>query len=282
MIPPRSPGLIPALLMGALTLLPTPTLAGAWILPAKRGWAQVSLFHQATNERYFLDGTRTPYFFEGHNRTSGAFFDVRYGLFARLELTIQVPLYRLAFDDLADSRRSTGFADVRSGARFLILNGKTLLTAGATVKFPTGEFINDAELVPVGEGQDDLDVTLEAGRSFWPRPGYATVLVGYRLRGANNKSGIDPGNEFIWLAEGGHRLVSKLSLKAVARGLHGGRSTSFGLDIPTLRREAIYLQPGLVWDLGNERSVDLSLPFTVKGRNWPAGLAVGLGFSTRF
>ena len=68
----------------------------------------------------------------------------------------------------------------------------------------------------------------------------------------------------------------------VARGLHGGTSTSFGLDIPTLKREAVYLQPGLVWDLGSERSLELSLPFTVKGRNWPAGLAVGIGFNSRF
>jgi len=37
-----------------------------------------------------------------------------------------------------------------------------------------------------------------------------------------------------------------------------------------------------VWDLGGERSLELALPFTVKGRNWPAGLAVGVGFNSRF
>jgi hypothetical protein len=193
-----------------------------------------------------------------------------------------VPVYRLDFDDLADSRRSTGLADVRAGARFALLNGPTVVTAGAWVKFPTGEFVNDAEVVPVGEGQHDVDLTLEAARSFWPRPAYLTVLAGYRLRGRNDKNGIHPGDELLWLVEGGHTLVSRLGVKAVARGLHGRRSTSFGLEIPTLKREAVYLQPGLTWDLGKERSLELSLPFTVKGRNWPAGLAVGLGFSGRF
>jgi len=274
--------LLVALVLGVAALAPARASAGAWVLPAKRAWGQVSLFHQATEERYFLDGERIPYFFEGRNQTSGLFLDLRYGVLGRLELVLQAPVYRLAFDDLADSRRSTGIADVRAGARVAILNGTNVLTAGVAVKFPTGEFVNDAEVVPVGEGQYDVDLTLEAGRSFWPRQAYVSVLVGYRLRGANDESGIHPGNELLWLVEGGHKLVSRLSLKAVARGLHGGASTSFGLDIPTLKREAVYLQPGLVWDLGKERSVELALRFTVKGRNWPAGLSVGVGFNSRF
>jgi len=274
--------LVLTLVLGAGVLGASPAWAGAWVLPAKRGWAQVSLFHQTTEERYFLDGERIPYFFEGRNRTSGLFLDLRYGLFGRLEVVLQAPVYRLAFEDLADDRRSTGIADVRAAARFAVLDGPTVVTAGFAVKFPSGEFVNDAEVVPVGEGQYDFDFTLEAGRSFWPRPAYVSVLAGYRVRRPNEQSGIPPGNEVLWLVEGGHKIVSRLGFKGVARGLHGATSTSFGLEIPTLKREAVYLQPGLVWDLGSERSLELSLPFTVKGRNWPAGLAVGIGFNSRF
>ena len=274
--------LLSAFLSTAAALAAAPAWAGAWVLPAKRGWAQVSLFHQTTEERYFLDGERIPYFFDGRNQTSGLFLDLRYGLLPRLEVVVQAPVYRLAFDDLADSRRSTGLADLRAGARYALLDGATVVTAGVAVKFPSGEFVNDAEVVPVGEGQYDLDFTLEAGRSFWPRPAYVSVLAGYRVRRPNDQNGIHPGNEVVWLLEGGHKLVSRLSFKAVARGLHGKQSTSFGLDIPTLKREIVYLQPGLVWDLKSERSLELSLPFTVKGRNWPAGLAVGISFNSRF
>lgn len=278
----RGRNLLIAAFLTASALPSTPSWAGAWVLPAKRAWGQVSFFHQATEERYFLDGERVPYFFEGRNRTSGLFLDLRYGLHDRLEVIVQAPVYRLAFDDLADSRRSTGIADARAGARYAVLSGRTVVTAGVAVKFPTGGFVNDAEVVPVGEGQYDLDLTVEAGRSFWPRPAYVSVLAGYRLRGPNDKSGIHPGDELVWLVEGGHNIVSRLSLKAVARGLHGSEATSFGLAIPTLKREVVYLQPGLVWDLGSDRSLELSVPFTVKGRNWPAGLAVGVGFNSRF
>lgn len=265
-----------------LAIAPAPSTAGAWVLPARRGWAQVSLFHQETRERYFLDSRRIPYFFEGTNRTSAVFADVRYGVLERLEVAVQMPVYRLEFDDLADRRRSTGPGDLRVGARYNLVRRGTVATVGVAVKFPTGEFVNDAEVVPVGEGQHDLDLTAEVGHSFWPRAAYLSALVGYRLRTRNGENGIHPGGELLWSVEGGHRMVSRLSFKATARGLHGRRSRSFGLEIPTLKREAVYVQPGLLWDLGADRGVELSLPFTVRGRNWPAGLAVGLGFHSRF
>ncbi len=274
-----------ARLAGTLVLLAVPAVpawAGAWVLPAHRAWGQVSVLRQETTERYFLDGDRIPYFFEGRNRTTGLFLDLRYGITDRLEVVAQLPVYRLEFDDLSDRRRSTGVGDLRVACRWNIVTGSTVATVGAAIKFPTGEFVNDAEVVPVGEGQYDLDVTGEAGHSFWPRPAYASVLAGYRFRGTNDKNGISPGDEFFWSAEAGHRVVSRLGVKAVARGLHGRRSTSFGLEIPTLKREAVYIQPGLVWELAPERGIELSLPFTVKGRNWPAGLSVGLGLYSRF
>jgi hypothetical protein len=273
----------PAILLLALLGLPGRARAGAWVLPAHRSWAQVSVLQQDTMKRYFLTGERIPYFFEGRNRTTGAFLDVRHGVTDRLELAVQMPVYRLDFDDLADRRRSTGIGDLRLTGRWnLLRKGSTVATVGAAVKFPTGEFVNDAEVVPVGEGQYDVDFTAEVGHSFWPRAAYATALAGYRVRTRNDENGISPGDEFFWSVEGGHRIVSRLSAKAVVRALHGMRSTSFGLEIPTLKREAVYVQPGLLWDLGPDRGIELALPFTVKGRNWPAGLAAGIGFYSRF
>jgi hypothetical protein len=273
--------------LGAALLLllaapPRPAGAGAWVLPARRFWAQVSAFGQETTERYFLDGRRTPYFFEGRNRTMALFGDVRYGLSDRLEVGAQLGVYRLRFDDLSDRRRSTGLGDLRVAARWNVAKGSTVATVGAVLKFPTGEFVNDAEVVPVGEGQYDVDLTVEAGHSFWPRRAYLTVTAGYRVRGTNRKNGISPGDEVLWAVEGGHHLVSRLSLKGLVRGLHGLRSTSFGLEIPSLKREVVYVQPGLVWELAADRGIDVSLPFTVRGRNWPAGLSVGVGFYSRF
>ncbi len=259
-----------------------PAFAGAWVLPRGKSWAGLSLMFQDTTERYFLDTRRVPYFFEGRSRTAAAFFDYRRGLVDRLEAFAQLPVYSLRFDDLADRRRSTGLGDVRLGLRYGVLKAPLVATLGAAIKFPTGNFVNDAEVIPVGEGQYDVEVTGELGRSLWPRPGYVTALIGYRLRTANRDVGIDPGDEVFWSLEGGYTVVGRMGLKGVVRGLHGFDATSFGLPLPSRRREILYLQPGVTLRLGSAGGVEFSASVSVRGRNYPAGIAFGLSFYGQF
>ena len=68
-----------------------------------------------------------------------------------------------------------------------------LLTLETGVKIPTGEFKNEDGLIPVGEGQWDYDIVVQAGCSFWPLPAYANVDIGYRVRTENEEILRDPG-----------------------------------------------------------------------------------------
>lgn len=272
-----------AVALGLVLLgLSAPAFAGAWVLPRGKSWAGFSLMFQDTPERYFLDTRRIPYFFDGRNRTAAAFFDYRRGLVDRLEASAQLPVYKLRFDDLADRRRSTGLGDLRLGLRYDVLKAPLVATLGAAIKFPTGNFVNDAEVIPVGEGQYDVEVTGELGRSLWPRPGYVTALIGYRLRSANRELGIDPGDEVFWSLEGGHTVVGRVGLKGVVRGLHGFDATSFGLPLPSRRREILYLQPGVTLRVGSAGGVEFSMPVSIRGRNYPAGIVASLGFYKQF
>jgi len=274
--------------IGALVLvfligaLPALVEAGAWVLPKGRANIQVAFLHQDTTERYFLDGERIPYFFEGHNRTSAFYIDGRYGITDRLEGVVQVPFFLLRFDDLSDNRRSNGLGDVRAGLRYNLVRASPVATFDVRVKFPTGTFINDAEVVPVGEGQWDLDLAGELAHSFWPRPFYVNGRAGYRFRGPNDESGIDFGDEIFWLVEGGYTLSERIGLKLVARGLHGKEGTSFGIPIETLKREAIYVEPGFIFRASPSWFVEVAVPFTVSGRNWPAGPVFTLKLTTAF
>jgi hypothetical protein len=273
------PAVVAALLVGGL---PAASEAGAWVLPRGVTNLQVALLHQDTTERYFLDGERTPYFFEGRNRTSALYLEGRHGFTDRLEGMVQIPFFTLRFDDLADDRRSNGLGDVRAGLRYNVVQQFPVLTADVQVKFPTGDFNNDAEVVPVGEGQWDVDLAGEVAHSFWPRPFYVNARAGYRIRSPNEESGIDFGNEVFWLFEGGYELNRRLGLKVVARGLHGDEATSFGIPIPTLKREAVYLEPGIVIRATPTWFVEIGVPFTVAGRNWPAGPIVSLKLTKTF
>ncbi|MFQ5790481.1 MAG: transporter [Acidobacteriota bacterium] len=256
--------------------------AGAWTRPRRRTWVKTSFMFQETEERYFLDGNRIPYFFEGHNRTAAGFFDISRGLTDRLEVRLQLPFWTITFNDLADNRTSTGIGDIRVGVRYNLAQAPLVATIGSTVKFPTGEFINDAETIPVGEGQYDVEVTAELGRSLWPRPGYVTGLMGYRFRTQNGETGIDFGDELIWSVEGGYHIAPRLMVKGLLRGLHGFDSTSFGLNIDSLRREIVYFEPGALFELNPSRGIEFSLPITLRGRNWPAGLVFNIGFYQEF
>lgn len=257
-------------------------LGGAWVLPDGQTRVGFAVFHQQTEERYFLDARRIPYFFEGRNRTQALFVDAGRGLGAGLEVSLQTSVYRLDFDDLASDRRSTGLGDTRLGVRFNAAMEPLVLTLGARVKAPTGDFENDAEIVPVGEGQWDADLSLELGRSLWPRPGYLSAQGGYRFRRANAENGIDPGDEWFWVAEAGHALHRGLGLRLVARGLHGKDATSFGLPLASLRRKAVYVEPALTVKLGPRWDAAVAVPVTVSGRNWPAGPVLSLGVSRTF
>ncbi len=261
---------------------PSPLHAGAWVLPAGQTRVELTYMFQRTGQRYFLDGERIPYFFEGQSRVSAAFLKAQRGLWQRLELSVDLSMYQVQFDDLADERSSTGPGDVRLGARYGLFEAPVVVTLGTTVKLPTGDFVNDAEVVPVGEGQRDVELTLELGRSAWPRPGYVTGLFGYRFRAENPSSGINPGSELIWSLEAGYDVLPRTTLKLLARGLHGQESTTFGLSIPTLKRQAVYIEPALILSLGETRGVEIKVPFTVRGRNWPAGPVFALGFHQTF
>lgn len=274
----RLPG-VGALVLGAL---PAAAEAGAWVLPAGRTELQVAFLHQDTSERYFLGGERIPYFFDGRSRTSGLYVDARHGLTHRFEALVQVPFFLLRFDDLSDDRRSSGLGDVRAGLRWNVFTSAPVATLDVRVKFPTGTFVNDAEVVPVGEGQWDLDLAAELAHSFWPRPFYLNGRAGYRFRGPNGESGIDFGNELFWLVEGGYTVNARVGFKLVARGLHGQKGASFGIPIETLRREAIYLEPAVIIRAGESWFVELAAPFTVAGRNWPAGPVLGLKVTKGF
>jgi hypothetical protein len=237
---------------------------------------------QSTGERYFIDGNRIPYFFDGHNRTMALFFDLEHGLTDRIEVNAQVPVFDITFNDFADDRSSAGLGDVRVGLRYSVLQGPLVATVGARIKFPTGEFINDAEIVPVGEGQYDFEIRGELAHSFWPNPGYVSGLIGYRIRTKNEEINIDFGDELIWSIEGGYNVTSKIMLKGLFWGLYGFESTSFGLPLSSLRREAVYVEPGVVYAIDRSRGIEFTVPITLRGRNWPAGPVLNIGFYQRF
>jgi hypothetical protein len=256
--------------------------AGAWTQPKGTNWLKIGFMYQDTTERYFLNKERIPYFFDGRNRTRALLFEYVRGVTDRLDVKVQLPVFDVSFDDLSDERQSTGLGDFRIESRYNLVRDPLVFTVGGTIKFPTGEFINDAEIVPVGEGQYDFDVFGEVGRSLWPINAYVTGKLGYRFRTENQETGVAFGDEIVWRAEFGYRFSPRLSSKVLFRGLHGFEATSFGLTIDTLRRQIVYIEPGVLLNLTPRHSIEVTVPVSLGGRNWPAGPVFNISFISIF
>ncbi|MDX1548489.1 MAG: hypothetical protein R3247_15930 [Rhodothermales bacterium] len=266
-----------------------PEATAQWVEAPGRGWVQLTFFHHDTRSRFDAEGQRTDLFSDGARAvTTSAFLTGVVGLVRGADLRVQVPFHRLAFDDVAADRRSTGFGDPRihlrvgpalAGRRWAL---PVALRGG--VKLALGRFDRDAEIIPLSEGQRDWEIFAEVGRSLHPRPLYLMAWAGYRWRAFNDEIDRKPGDERLaFVAAGGtvRRLAWKLATEGLwgrppRRRLGGGAELALPLD----RRRLVQVLPSLGYPAG-PGMLEVGLRLPVAGRNLPAGTAIFAGYFLR-
>lgn len=300
MTPLRQRRLAAALFSVFVCQVPNSVIAGAWTLPRNHVWCKVAFLGQTTHEEYvgaagsgrgpdlgrvYHEGNRARYRFDGRYRSRALFFDLFYGTTDRVDVGIQVPFFRQEYQDAAlltgfgEPRRATGFGDIRGFLKVKLLNRRTVGAIRVGFKAPTGEFVNEDGLIPVGEGQWDFDAVVQLGRSFWPVPAYVGSDVGYRIRLRNDEIDRDPGDEWFFIAEGGFK-VRRFALFGIRiHGIRGKAATVFGTRIHSDVKRITYVSPLI--NLGPLRgfTVETAVNISVGGRNYPAGWMAVLGLS---
>ena len=149
-------------------------------------------------------------------------------------------------------------------------------------KIPTGEFINEDGLIPVGEGQWDFDLIVQGGRSLWPLPAYVNADVGYRVRLRNKEIDRDPGDEWLLNAEIGAQPREWLSLALKYEMLRSGKGETFGIRTASLIKRISYLAPTIGVRVYDDVWLEAAMRNTLGGRNFPAGQQWVVGLSTGF
>ena len=271
--------------IAALWLLGAMPSHAQWIEAPGTGWVKLQVAHQDTRDRFDENGTVEPYFNEGaRSITTTVRLSAAIGLLRGLDAWMDVPYYRLAFNDVVRDRLTTGVADPRLFLRV----GPSLLGAGewplalalrGGVKFPVGDFQLDAEQISLSQGQRDWELLLEVGKSLHPWPLYLMGWAGYRWREANTDIGRKPGDErLIYVAAGGS--VGSFGWKVALDGQFGRppvRRDFGGIRLSRDRRELVQLVPTLSWALG-PGAVEAGAQLPLRGRNLPAGPAFTLGY----
>jgi hypothetical protein len=281
---PTCPGAIGwMILIGLGGPLAPATAQGQWIEPPGSGWADLTLYHQSTRHQFDRDGEHGRLLNGGHAVTTSVFLTGAVGLVRGVDTWIQLPVHRLRYDDFGGNRSTVGLGDprifLRVGPEAIGLPAFPVAIRGG-VKWPGGDFDIDAEVIPLGDGQRDVELLMEGGFSLHPRSMWGMGWVGYRWRGPNAEAARDPGDErFAYAALGGS--LGRLGWKAAMEEIRGDPWRIHGLLIPSTPRE---LRQGFVsvdWPVGSGR-LGAGFRTPLAGRNMPAGTAFSLHYFRRW
>ncbi|MFQ5640307.1 MAG: hypothetical protein ACE5IR_20190 [bacterium] len=275
--------------------------AGAWTLKKRQLWVKSTFLVQQTSDRYASinivcgdatcrNGQKTPYFFNGKIETSAIIFDLWYGLTDHIELRFQLPYYDIAFkDEVNPERPSTNdIGDIRFAARYRLPFDPIVTTLRIGAKAPTGFFNKDSEVVPIGDGQWDLEIGAEFGRSFWPIPAYANLMLQYRFRFEPDleTTNLDPGDELEFRAEAGVTVYKNIGVKALLEGFWGQEFTALSensnFQLSNSERRILYFRPGIWGTFFKSLEYEFSVRFSLSGKNFPAGQIFMTGLSYTF
>lgn len=260
---------------------------GQWVEKKGNGWLQISLYHHDTRDRFDEKGNVEPLFNEGgRSITTSVFLTGVYSVYRGIDVWAQLPVHRLAFNDVAANRESFGLGDpllhVRLGPELFKVKTPVTFAIRGGVKIPAGEFPVDSEIVPLTEGQRDWELMLEVGHSFYPRSIYVMGWAGYRWRETNFDIDRKPGDErFAFFAVGGGR--DKLKWKLAAEGMFGKKWISLtGVRIPLAmsERRLVQMMPSVGWAMP-QGTIEVGGRMPVIGQNLPAGPALFIGYFLR-
>lgn len=254
---------------------------GQWTEAPGTGWFQANLYHHDTRRVFDAEGNAERIFADGHAVTTSLYLSAAVGVVRGVDVWAQLPLHRLVFDDAAGRRLRTGLGDprvyLRAGPSLFGWHGPVPIALRAGVKLPGGDFPVDAEVVPLGEGQRDWELLLEAGHAFGKRPLYVMGWLGYRWREANRTAARAPGDERFAFAATGGRLMGNFAWKLAMEGWLGRTPRFQGVAVPSARRAMLHVTPHLGWRLG-PGVLETGTRLPLAGRNVPAGPAFSIGY----
>lgn len=237
---------------------------------------------------------------------------LEYGLLERLTLVASLPYKRLVYEktevkvfksDVLDTtitrlhpdEMRSGLADLELRLRWRWLLKPAVVSLALGGKFPLGYDVEQDgngslepsgiglgpspvdgadSKVPLGTGENDIDMRLLVGKSLYPFPGYLTSTVGYRQRGGAFS------DEFFYGFEAGV-AYQRLLVKGVVEGMHTtGDCGAMGRGGLVGDQDILKVAPGLIWSLSEHLEIGVDLFHIAAGCNTAAGTtyAVGLAF----
>lgn len=288
-----------ALLIGSFLLAPTPSSAqavcsaphssptlfesaGNRTLPHGQGWLQISSSFNRATETFNPFGDRQDFLANSVFHTRSAYVTAAYGIYEGVEIWAQMPIHHLRVDAANGESRKTGIGDIRTALRIspAVFGVEAPVALRLGYKVPGAKFPVDATELPLTEGQQDFEVSLESGWQPDNLPVYLAGWAGYRWREENTDTGHRPGNEtFAHVAVGG--AMGTVGWQVGVDALWGETPTDQGLRLTQQQRRLVQIVPSLAAPAG-PGVLELSAPMPISGRNLPASYGLSVGYRLSF
>ena len=258
----------------------SPTLAGGGTigtLPAGTGWVMASVLRQSSTDLFSNLGDRQPFLASGRFSTTSLYLSGGAGVAPGLDVWAQAPVHRMHYTDQGGTRDRTGIGDLRVALRAspALVGLQFPVAVRAGLKVPGSTFPVDATIIPLTEGQRDVEVSVETGHAFKIAPLYVMAWAGYRWRDENRAASRRPGDErFSHLAVGG--TIGGTRLELAADHLYGEPPRQLGFIVNSPRR-ILQVAPTVSRRVG-VGTLDATAVVPVVGRNLPTGAAFSVGY----
>ncbi|MDE3258147.1 MAG: hypothetical protein OYM47_09965 [Gemmatimonadota bacterium] len=232
--------MVPLLIVALGILAPQSARAGAWTLEKGQVWSKITGLYQATDEHYGKDGE--PSGFPADYTSQEVYLDVFYGVTKRFDLGVQFAAINRKFENFTATRhremfgyraKESGLGDIRVFGKVNLVHEPVVGTLKLGIKAPSGDFRAAPEAMSAGNGQWDVELIAQIGKSYYPIPIYANIDLGYRLRETNETIHHNPDDELIYNLEVGGSPVDRLNIALKLEGISGaGRRVTYA--IPTI------------------------------------------------
>ena len=305
-----------------------PAFAQAEVIPPGHGVASLVYVRSDTGARFDFLGDRDRVIpsagplFTGRAVTDVLTLDIAYGVLPRLEAHVSIPYALTSQPSIGadgktisgreQSPSSSGLGNIRFGARYNLISRPVYLTAKVDIKAPAStpdlEQLFNGVTLPIREGQTDVDLSGQIGRTFSVHERAFSVggELGYRVRFTQQNGALDtftrgslpvkPGNEVIYNLRLGYRVMSRLTLLLNGDGIEEsdydvpfrftrigndgflrtvgtqGAASGFTPDYPKQTGRRIFtLGPLASIGLNRRASISGGVLFAALGQNFPAG-----------
>ncbi len=255
--------------------------AGAWTTKQGSFYDRPSMNYYFADEEFDSSGNKRDFERNGEFQDLNLSNYLEYGL--RNDVTLINAFYYKRITKTDDFAETTtyGIGDVDLGIKYRIHEGTGgVLSSQVLAKVP-GAY-DRHEILPLGNGQLDLEVRVLYGRSLWELlPGYANVEIGYRWRFE------DPSDEVRYLIELGadftKTVYGRLKLDGIMSMDNGKHRDAGGNPTTTNNFDLGKIDMTLGHKLSEAWGVEIGYAPTVYGQNTASGTAytIALTYQSR-